>query len=88
MRTQPARSFADLKRERFATRYDMVCAAIEGRQGQFYSAEIAREIGLRAAVVGTALRRLEREGKLSSHFEPSPISGHGRRYYRLTVAGS
>jgi len=53
------------------------------RHGKSYSVDIAETIDVRIGRVSWALRSLEKQGLLKSHLEPSPKSGHGRRYYEL-----
>jgi predicted transcriptional regulator len=78
-------TLAEVKRAMRSSRYEMVQALVESRDGEFYSAEIGRELGIPASVAAGALRRMEREGLLSSRTEASPISGLGRRYYRVVT---
>jgi len=58
-----------------------------GEHGRARSVEIAEWLGdgsaRGVARAKSVLVRLQREGVLCSVLEPSPISGHGRRYYRL-----
>ena len=56
-------------------------------QGHRHGFEIMEVAGLPSGTVYPALRRMEREGVLSSTWEPSPGSGPRRRVYALTQHG-
>jgi DNA-binding PadR family transcriptional regulator len=56
-------------------------------EGHRHGFEIMEVSGLPSGTVYPALRRLEREGKLASTWEPAPGSGPRRRVYALTASG-
>jgi hypothetical protein len=51
-----------------------------------YSTDLARAFGWRDSYAAVVLRVLEREGALTSEHRPSPVSGNGRRYFRMMAA--
>jgi DNA-binding PadR family transcriptional regulator len=56
-------------------------------EGHRHGFEIMEVSGLPSGTVYPALRRLEREGALSSAWEPAPGTGPRRRVYALTASG-
>jgi DNA-binding PadR family transcriptional regulator len=56
-------------------------------EGHRHGFEIMEVSGLASGTVYPALRRLEREGALSSEWEPAPGTGPRRRVYALTASG-
>lgn len=57
------------------------------RVDEAYSVEAAGVLRCSSHSAASVLRRLEIEGFLVSRLEPSPKSGLGRRYYKLTDQG-
>lgn len=91
---QPAPTYREHDEELYAvaieraTRRESECDAILGLLGEnpqmsWYAVEVSRELGISYTRATWRLKVLEREGLLSSEHRPSPMSGNGRRYYRL-----
>jgi hypothetical protein len=51
----------------------------------YYSVEVAQHVGIRRDRAYDLLGQLERQGVLESQHVPTPLSGLGRRYFRLTL---
>jgi predicted transcriptional regulator len=54
-------------------------------RGELYSVELACAKGWSATYAKHVLRALETAGLLSSEHRFAPLSGHGRRYYRIAA---
>jgi len=72
------------ERERIRQRVLELVAA----RGEVYSAEVARELGLRCATAKDWLLRLERGGLLCGERRPVSHSGLGRRYFRVAAVAA
>jgi hypothetical protein len=59
-----------------------VCSFLNER-GEAYSVEVAPVLSLRVEAAGVLLRSMEKYGLLVSVHRKSPISGQGRRYYKV-----
>lgn len=51
--------------------------------GPAYAVEVGKAVGIRQARAGNRMRVLEERHELISEYRPSPLSGLGRRYYRV-----
>lgn len=68
-----------------AAQADTAMEVVRAR-GDIYSVELAAATGWTESHASLVLKALEADGLLTSTMEPSPKSGLGRRYFRLSQA--
>lgn len=60
-----------------------IVALLSGSGTWWYPVEVARQLGITYTRAAWRMKVLEREGFLKSEARESPVSGTGRRYYRI-----